>query len=198
MPIEEWDHIQPRSEVCNGCQKVFADKEDYHTLLSLTPEGYRRQDLCADCWSKGADRSTLVSYWQGTFQMPEPPKPETLKKEDAESLLRKYIDSKDPGHANVRYILALMLERKRTFKQRDITEQDGQKILVYEHMRTGETFLVPDPRLRLSQLESVQTEVAALLAPAPQVVAAGDDRGAAAASGEPPSPPAATDASADS
>jgi len=165
MAIEEWDNIQPRSDACNGCQKPFADKEDYHTLLTLTREGYQRRDLCVACWGQGFDRTTAVSYWQGVFQMPPPPKPETLKREDAESLLRKFIDSPDPGHGNVRYILAVMLERKRTLKHRDTTERDGQKILIYEHMRTGETLLIPDPRLRLDQLEHVQAEVAALLAP---------------------------------
>lgn len=166
MAIEEWDHLQARSSLCNGCQKAFEDKEDYHTALSLTSEGYQRRDLCQACWG-ATERSTAISYWQGTFQMPPPPKPEALKREDAESLLRKFIDSKDPGHANVRYILAIMLERKRTLRHRDTTEQDGQKILIYEHARTGETFLVPDPRLRLDQLEAVQTEVSALLAPPP-------------------------------
>ena len=204
MAIEEWDHIQTRSESCNGCQKPFADKEDYHTALSLTPEGYRRRDLCTACWG-GAERASAVSYWTGTFQVPLPPKPETLKKEDAESLLRKFIDSKDPGHANARYILAIMLERKRTLKHRDTTEQDGQKILIYEHARTGETFLVPDPRLRLDQLEAVQTEVSALLAPPPaltpveQALASAEreaNADAAAASAEESQPPADTGQSA--
>ena len=192
MPIEEWDHIQTRSEACNGCQKPFADKEDYHTALSLTPEGYRRRDLCQSCWG-AAEHANLASYWQGTFQVPPPPKQETLKREDAESLLRKFIDSKDPGHANARYILAIMLERKRTLRHRDTTEQDGQKILIYEHARTGETFLVPDPRLRLDQLEAVQTEVSALLAPPPPLtpveqVLASVEREARAA--DEPAPPA--------
>jgi len=199
MPIEEWDHLQSRSPLCNGCQKPFADKEDYHTALSLTPEGYRRRDVCQTCWST-AERGSAVSYWQGTFQVPLPPKPETLKKEDAESLLRKFIDSKDPGHANARYILAIMLERKRTLKHRDTTERDGQKVLIYEHARTGETFLVPDPRLRLDQLEAVQAEVSALLAPPPpltpveQALAAAEQEASAdaataspAETGEPPS-----------
>ena len=170
MPIEEWDRLQPRSPLCNGCQKAFADKEDYHTILSLAQEGYARQDVCEECWTKAgnpAKRAGALSYWQGTYQMPAPPKPEALKKEDAESLLRKFIDSKDPGHSNVRYILAVMLERKRTLKQRDIVEREGEKVLVYEHMRTGETFLIPDPRLRLDQLGAVQVEVVALLAPPP-------------------------------
>ena len=37
------------------------------------------------------------------------------------------------------------------------------RTLVYEHVKTGEVFVVPDPGLRLDQLEAVQTQVAALL-----------------------------------
>ncbi len=196
MAIEEWDRIQARSNVCNGCQKGFADKEDYHTLLTLTAEGYTRQDLCQPCWTNAGSpdkRAGAASYWVGTFVMPPPPKPETLKREDAESMLRKYIDSRDPGHVNTRYILALMLERKRTLKHRDTTEQDGQKILIYEHARTGETFLVPDPRLRLDQLEAVQAEVVALLTPPTPAQAAVD---AAVAAGTEETPVAAPPAEA--
>jgi hypothetical protein len=35
--------------------------------------------------------------------------------------------------------------------------------LIYEHGATGDVFIVPDPQLRLDQLESVQNEVANLL-----------------------------------
>jgi hypothetical protein len=34
---------------------------------------------------------------------------------------------------------------------------------VYEHVKTGEVFIVPDPGLRMDQIEAVQNEVAALL-----------------------------------
>ena len=36
---------------------------------------------------------------------------------------------------------------------------------IYEHTKTGEVFVIPDPQLRLDQIEQVQQEVAALLAP---------------------------------
>jgi hypothetical protein len=42
---------------------------------------------------------------------------------------------------------------------------EGDLRRVYEHTVTGEVFVVPDPELRLDQIEQVQVEVAALLAP---------------------------------
>jgi hypothetical protein len=40
---------------------------------------------------------------------------------------------------------------------------DGTMLRVYEHRRTGDSFVVADPRLRLDQLEQVQREVIDML-----------------------------------
>jgi hypothetical protein len=57
----------------------------------------------------------------------------------------------------------ILLERKRTLRQVDIRETPEDKILVYEHAKTGEAFIIQDPRLRLDQLDSVQQEIYSLL-----------------------------------
>jgi hypothetical protein len=58
----------------------------------------------------------------------------------------------------------VMLERKRALKQVDVRETAEEKVLIYEHAKTGEAFMIIDPRLHLDQLASVQQEVFALLA----------------------------------
>ena len=162
--MTEWD-IQPRASACTGCQQAFADKQAYHTLLALTPAGYERRDLCGACFPT-TPRTDVLSYWQGEFKMPAPPPPEPLQKESAETLLRKLVESTDPSHAAARYILAVMLERKKLLKHRDtVTDAQGSELLIYEHAQSGESFTVPDPHLRLDQLAEVQAHVAELLAP---------------------------------
>jgi hypothetical protein len=162
--MTEWD-IQSRADACTACQRPFADKEAYHTLLSTDAAGYARRDLCATCFA-GAGRDGVISYWQGEYKVPPPPPPEAIQKETAETLLRKLVESTDPSHASARYILAVMLERKRILKHRDTVHEDGGgELLVYEHARTGESFTIPDPKLRLDQLAQVQEEVSALLHP---------------------------------
>ena len=94
------------------------------------------------------------------------PLPETLGKQTAEDLLRQYMEEPSPQHAAARYLLAAMLERKRLLKEIESKQEEGTLIRIYEHTKTGEVFLIPDPGFRLDQLEQVQQEVSALLSPA--------------------------------
>ena len=171
--MTEWD-IQPRASACTACNQAFADKQTYHTLLSFGPGGYVRRDLCAACVA-GASRDGVISHWQAEYKVPAPPPPEPIQKDTAETLLRKLVESNDPAQSGPRYIVAVMLERKRILKPRS---EAGSDVLVYEHAQTGESFTLPDPHLRLDQLEEVQRQVAELLQPA-----------AATSSGEPVSSP---------
>ena len=165
--MTEWD-IQSRAEKCASCQKPFLSREAYHTLLSMDASGYHRRDLCGACYAT-APREGVLSYWQGEYKLPPPPPPEPIQKETAETLLRKLVESTDPAHAAARYILAVMLERKRILKHRDtVHEENGTELLVYEHARSGESFTIPDPHLRLDELAQVQQEVSTLLNPQPE------------------------------
>ena len=57
-----------------------------------------------------------------------------------------------------------MLERKRVLKQvKAESRGSGRRVLIYEQGTTGDVFVVPDPQLRLDELETVQDEVAQLL-----------------------------------
>ena len=40
---------------------------------------------------------------------------------------------------------------------------EGGLTRIYEHSKTGEVFVIPDPQLRLDQIEEVQMQVAELL-----------------------------------
>ena len=116
------------------------------------------------------EKAGIISYWQSAYEPPAPPPPDPLPKEDAESLLRKMMERNDSSEMVARFILAVMLERKKILKHRE-TQKNADKILVYEHAKTGETFVIKDPQLRLDQLEEVQRKVSAMLKPAPAEVA---------------------------
>ena len=165
----EWN-IQCRAQACQACHKPFAHKELFHTLLFDHKHAYERLDVCENCWktqfSQGAtDRKGFVSYWQSVYEVPPAAAPDPIQKETAESLLRKLIEQNDPSHAAARFILAVMLERKRLLKVKAQLLEDQQRVFVYEHVKTGDLFQIPDPNLKLDQLEEVQRDVARLLEP---------------------------------
>ena len=165
--MNEWN-IQSRAHACQACEKHFADKQHYHTILLDLKHEIQRRDLCESCWKEehgegAADRKGFISHWQGVYEAPPAAPPEAIQKENAESLLRKIMESNDPGHAAASYILAVMLERKRILKVKEQFRREGQRVFVYEHPKTGDIFTIPDPDLQLNQLEAVQRDVADLL-----------------------------------
>lgn len=161
----DWS-IQHRSEKCAATGREFAEGESFYTLLFFDKEGYRREDLSEEAFKARNDNVQPFSLWRSKFELPPPAAPETLAKQTAEDLLRKYMEEQSPQHAAARYLLAAMLERKRLLKETGTHREDRGLTRIYEHTQTGEVFVIPDPQLRLDQLEQVQEEVAALLSPA--------------------------------
>jgi hypothetical protein len=162
----DWN-IQSRAHACQACGSPFLDKQQYHTLLFDQKAGYERLDVCESCWgaqfSQGAtSRKGFISHWQGVFELPTI-QSEPIRKENAESLLRKLVEVNDPRHGPACFILAVMLERKRVLKVKDETQREGGRVLIYEQPKTGDIFTIRDPNLRLDQLDEVQRDVAELL-----------------------------------
>ncbi len=161
MP-QDWE-IKSRAECCSVTNRPFAEGEFFYTLLYHGREGFTRQDLSEEAWELRNDNIQPFSFWRSKFEAPPPPPPEPLPKESAEDLLRRFMNGGTAEQASARYILALMLERKRVLKQVESRRTSEGKTLIYEHVKTGEVFVIPDPELRMEQIEAVQNEVASLL-----------------------------------
>jgi hypothetical protein len=163
MLTQEWN-IQARALQCAVSGRPFEKGEKVFSALYWREGQYARVDLNAESWAARNENIAPISAWQTDFVPPAPPAPEPLKKDDAESLLRRLMAGNDPATRNARYILALMLERKKVLRQVDRQRQDGVSLLVYEHGPSGEVWLIEDPALKLGELKAVQDEVAHLLA----------------------------------
>jgi hypothetical protein len=62
-----------------------------------------------------------------------------------------------------------MLERAKQLVERDTKPHESGGILrIYEHRKSGDSFVILDPRLRLDQLAPVQEQVIAILSGAVQ------------------------------
>jgi hypothetical protein len=165
MLTQEWN-IQPRALLCAVSSRPFEKGERIFSALYWREGQYVRVDLNAEAWKARNENIEPLSAWQTDFVPPAPPPPETLKKDDAESLLRRLVAENASATRNARYILALMLERKKVLRQIERQRTDGVSVLVYEHGPSGEVWLIEDPGLKLGELKSVQDEVAHLLAQA--------------------------------
>ena len=190
MAINENWNIRSRSHTCLHTGETFADGETFYTALfeDEKTEELVRRDYSVASWEALRGELRPFSFWKSVYEAPKHDvKPEVVEKENAESLLRRLIEEDSAGTENTRYILAVMLERKRILKQTATRDTDDAHFLIYEHPKSGEVYIIRDPELRLDQVEAVQREVSLLLgyggyAPVPP---------AEAAAVENPAPPAA-------
>jgi hypothetical protein len=153
--------IKHRADACAATNRPFTEGEQFYTLLFREGNGYRREDLSEEAWAARNENIRPFSFWKTRYEPAPPEPPEPLGKESAEELLRRLLETKQ--QPNACYVLAAMLERKRVLKPIKSEEAEDGRVLIYEHAKTGDVFIVPDVQLRLDELESVQTEVAALL-----------------------------------
>lgn len=160
-------NIKSRAHECARSGRPFAEGEIFHTAIYFdTKTGeFIRRDVSLDAWPEETAARTPYSYWRAEYVKPEAAKPvvEITGREGPENLLRRLVEEDSPGTENARYILALMLERKKLLAPREVKEGENGRMLLYEHRKTGEVFIIRDPELRLDEIEPVQDEVATLL-----------------------------------
>ena len=167
----DWN-IQTRSHSCQICHRHFVDKEAFRTTLFEQRHGYERKDFCEECWTRHCalelekdqvERPKALSQWQSLYVVPPASAPDPILKDTAESLLHKLIERNDSKHAGARFILAVMLERKRQLKNKGHIMEGSVRVLIYEHPKTGDVLMIKDPGLKINQLEEVQRDVLNLL-----------------------------------
>lgn len=162
---QTWN-IRSRSTECALSGHPFADGESLYTAIYFDSEtgGFIRRDIAIAAWEQEVSERTPFSFWKTQY---EPhvveEKPEIAQKENAQVLLTRLIEEDDPKTENSRYILALMLERKRILTPTSVKESEAGRMLFYENKKSGEVFIIRDPELHLHEIEQVQDEVATRL-----------------------------------
>ena len=160
-------HVRSRSRECSSTQRPFMDGEVIVTALYLDPESseYVRKDIGLDAWKSqqvGAEKP--FSFWKTTFSAPVGNESsDSVQKLSPEEILHRLVEEDEDHTENTRYILAVMLERRKILRETDSQPTPNGILRVYEHKKTGEVFLIRDPNIALAEIESLQKEVFELL-----------------------------------
>lgn len=184
MAINENWNIRSRAHACSHTAQPFKDGEVFMTVLVEDPKTGEllRRDYSLAAWPEvepGLGNS--FSVWRSEYEaVKTESRPEIAEKESAEVLLRRLIEEDSILTENTRYILAVMLERKKQLKQTGTRETEDDTFLVYEHPKSGEVYIIRDPELKLAQIEEVQKEVSRLLSGEKPAEPASPDSNAAA------------------
>lgn len=166
MALNEAWSIRSRAHVCAQTERQFEDGEAFYTALFPDPEssGYLRKDYSIDAWESRADNAEQpFSFWKTKYLAPVKEEEVEVTEESPEDLLRRLVEEDEEHTESARYILAVMLERKKQLVEADNQPTPTGIIRIYEHRKSGDVFIVKDPNIPLDEIENVQEEVTLLL-----------------------------------
>ena len=162
---DSW-HLRSRGRECAATHRAFVAGEPIITALFPDPEssGYLRRDYCLQAWQeRAATDEPAFSSWRTVYSTPGGDKPQPVEKEDPEDILRRLVEEDEDHTENTRYILAVMLERRKLLRETDTQRTPTGILRIYENRKSGEVYIVKDPNVPLSEVDALQQEVIVLL-----------------------------------
>lgn len=161
----DWD-IAESERRCATCDREFVEGDAYFSALYEAAGAFLRKDFCPACWEEpeNPDRGQPFSFWKTEVPREEEPKKVFVDDHVIFDFFRQLADEDDvPAKRNFRYILGLMLMRKKKLKLRDVERRDGNEYLVLRRSRSKELHRVLDPKLSEEELEQVKAKLTQIL-----------------------------------
>jgi hypothetical protein len=167
----EWK-ITKLGEMCGACGTQFGLGQAYYSVLLQQAENFTRQDYCAACFPSKRLPDAFY-FWKSM----RPEQDEGADKKDRRPLVDvQYVfdfftrldGDENPQRMAFRYILALMLARKKVLVYDGrTTDGGGKEILTYRERKGGQAHRVIEPALTAEEIAALSEELGRLLGLSP-------------------------------
>ena len=158
--MSEWDINKPLGQ-CFGTNREIEPGEEYFGALVKTEEGLQRRDFCADYWE--SEKPDVFCHWK--TKLPHPDQKKQLFVDD--QMLMAFFDrlekETDQEKINFRFVLALILMRKRILKYDDTRNEDGREIWRLKIVGEKQIVEVVNPHLNEEQIEQLSSQIGEIL-----------------------------------
>jgi hypothetical protein len=132
--MTEWKFTK-RQPACRHCQRTFEDTEPHISALAVRGEEVAREDVCLACWKTQLSRGDL--FWWRTRHEEGKKRGIALNLEALEALFTRLEGQAAGALAELRYVLCLVLMRKRKLKiERVERDADGEALIVSRPRRS--------------------------------------------------------------
>ena len=160
----EYD-IAKAAERCCECEREMAPAEEFMAALVDAGEAFRRDDYCLPCWeARGeSDDAEPFSVWR--CRTPEPAKPQRqlVGNEALMAMFEKLEKSDEPAKLNFRFVLALMLMRKKLLMyDGSAIGEDGREVWTMHWKNRDDHLAVVNPQLDDEKIAQAAEQLGAL------------------------------------
>lgn len=149
--------IQPITRRCAATGQELPPGSRYFSVLLEQDGKFVRQDYSGDAWQGPPEGA--FSFWAGRVPTTEQGRQLRMDDETVHECFVRLQDEVDPARVSFRYVLALLLMRRKRLRFEQVRREAGLEYLQLRCGRTGTLHDVLDPGLREEEMAAVQEEV---------------------------------------
>lgn len=152
--------IQRCTRRCAATEREFSPGEEFFSVLIAEGAELRRLDYCAEAWEGPPEKAT--GWWRSRM-------PSTTEKRmhwAPNDVMLNFFEELEnqPERWDMRFVLALLLVRRRVLREEDRSKDDqGREVTVLFCPRNDKTYSVPTVLPAPERIEKIQEELAELL-----------------------------------
>ena len=147
---------------CAVSGREIAPGEKFLAAVRETPTGLERLDVSTEAWPD-FDRANLLGFWQTTMPRPEEKKKLFVDDEVLCTLFERLADATEPVKVNFRFVLGLILMRKRLIVYEGSRHDEGRDVWIVRLKGRDERLDLTDPKLDAQQMAEVSQQLGQVL-----------------------------------
>ncbi len=148
-----------RATTCVGCDASFAPGAAVTSALHTGEGGFARRDWCETCFETAS--ATAFSWWTATLPLETDKKPTFDLSVAREFLVRLLAEGGEEREA-LRYLLVLLLMRKRIVRLHEQIDRDGVDVMIVTIPPSDEPHEISCPPIDEAEAESLRAELGRL------------------------------------
>jgi hypothetical protein len=146
-----------RGETCLACRRAFEVGQTLRAYLFEAPAGYERKDYCGDC--RPADELAAMGFWLTRRREPQARKAMAFDKAALLGFFERLENADTPEKRQFRFVLALLLWRRKALKLDDTRKVDGQELWRFSSASGERTYAVVQPDLNEERIEQLSRQL---------------------------------------
>jgi hypothetical protein len=148
------------SRTCSVSHRDFRPNEPFFSVLTGESGLFVRKDIASEHWTGPPEE--FVGWWKSTVKHVADNATQQVSGETLQSLFEQLATTQS-GEADTLYVLTLLLLRRKLLRhEKEITAEQGNRLLEVSGIHTGITYHIPVAMPSHDRLEAIQQQLATL------------------------------------
>jgi len=160
--MADWEINRPLGQCSGSGRKIEPGEEYYGALVEVEAEqGIQRRDFSCEFWER--EKPKVYCFWKTRLAAPNEKKELFISDDMLMAFFERLANETEPEKVSFRFVLALVLMRKRRLKYDSTKNDGGREIWRLKTPGDKDLIEVVNPHLNEDQIEQLTSQIGQIL-----------------------------------